>query len=290
MSLQMTHDEVRAALAAEALDALDASEHDAVAAHLEGCADCRAELEAYHEASGALAYAAPRAALDATQSAAVRARLLQRATGDRSARAASRPSAARPAAPPPAEEPRVIPMSRPAPRPSRVGWLAAAAAMVLAVGAGVYAMDLRDELEGLRGQLALAEQKARDALAEVSERDEVIGGMTGRGVRVIDLASTQQREPSGRMFWDPATDRWTFFAYNLPQVREGREYELWLITPQGPVAAGTFRPEQGGRATVHARYDLPPDQLRAVAVTEEPAGGVPQPTGQILILGNAATE
>jgi anti-sigma-K factor RskA len=87
------------------------------------------------------------------------------------------------------------------------------------------------------------------------------------------------------MFWDPATARWTFFAHNLPALRPDRDYQLWLITPAGPVSAGTFRPTPEGHATVQATYPLPRDQLRAVAVTEEPAGGLPKPSGTPLILG-----
>ena len=91
------------------------------------------------------------------------------------------------------------------------------------------------------------------------------------------------------MFWDVATNRWTFFAHNLPAVREGREYQLWLVTTdERKIPAGTFRPDQGGNAVVQATYALPPDALAAVAVTEEPAGGLPQPSGAIIIAGAAA--
>jgi anti-sigma-K factor RskA len=296
MSTEMTHDEVRAALAAEALGSLDAAESEVVSAHLTDCAECRAELEAYREASGALAYAAPAAAMAAERSSAIRGRLLERAAADRASRASSRSELRGPAlspASPPILEPeatRAAPIRRLQPRATSSGWLAAAACLTLAIAAGAYAVMLQGRLSGLQGELATARDKAREAVAEVGRRDEIIASLSGRGVRIIDLASTQQQAPSGRMFWDPATDRWTFYAYNLPQVRAGRAYELWLITPQGPVAAGTFTPEAGGRATVHATYDLPADQLRAVAVTEEPEAGVAQPTGEILILGNAATD
>jgi anti-sigma-K factor RskA len=55
------------------------------------------------------------------------------------------------------------------------------------------------------------------------------------------------------------------------------------------VSAGTFRPGPAGSAQVSARYDLPPDSLRAIAVTEEPAGGVPAPTGEVVVSGAFST-
>ncbi|HEU0055125.1 MAG TPA: anti-sigma factor, partial [Longimicrobium sp.] len=113
----------------------------------------------------------------------------------------------------------------------------------------------------------------------------LLAGLSSPAVRVIDLASTREQAPSGRMFWDPATDRWTFFAHGLPALRAGRDYQLWLITPEGPVGAGTFKPDSSGGARVQATFDLPADRLRAVAVTEEPEGGLPQPSGTPIILG-----
>ena len=46
---------------------------------------------------------------------------------------------------------------------------------------------------------------------------------------------------------------------------------------ENPVAAD-------GRARVDV-LSLAPDALQMIAVTEEPAGGVPQPTGEVLIAG-----
>ena len=275
MSLEMTHDDVRAALAAEALDALDGDERDAVRAHLEGCPECRAELASLREAAAALALSAPYRPMERERSDRVRARLLARAAAD--------------AAPPPSAVPGVIPIER-ARRPAgvQVGWLAAASSLLLLLAAGAYALRLRERVDTLASRAEVLERERGELARRLEERERTIAGLAGPGTRVIDLASTRQQAPSGRMFWDPRTDRWTFFAHNLPAVRPGREYQLWLITPAGPVGAGTFTPAANGEAKVEATYDLPPDQLRAVAVTEEPAGGVPQPTGEVLILGNVA--
>lgn len=82
MSLEMTHYDVCAALAAEALDALDRDEREAVRAHLEGCPECSAELASRGEAATALALAAPYRPMERERSARVRARLLARAGAD----------------------------------------------------------------------------------------------------------------------------------------------------------------------------------------------------------------
>ena len=275
MSLDMTHDEVREALALEALGALDGTEREQVYAHLAGCEECRAELEALRESAALLAHTAPRRTLDAARSGRIRARLV--------ARAADRDVV------PVVAEAGVIPIAR-RPRPAFPARLAAAASLLIAVGLGAYALSLRGRVAGLEHETAALGRERVRLESALAEREQTLVSLSGPGVRVIDLASTQRREPSGRMFWNPAKRRYTFFAYNLPQAHAGREYQLWLITPGGPVAAPTFRVARNGVGKVEGGYDLPNEQIRAIAVTEEPAGGLPKPSGDVLIVGNAATE
>jgi anti-sigma-K factor RskA len=255
----MTHDDVQAALAAEALGALDGDEREQVHAHLAGCPECRAELEELREAAALLAHAAPHRPLERARSDRLRARLLARAAADRQQPA-----------------PQVVSLAsrRRSPLPA---WLAAAASLLLAIGLGVYASTLR-------GRVASLEDRNAALSSTLERRESTLAALAGPEVRVIDLASSEQREPSGRMFWNPHRRRYTFYAYNLPPVREGREYQLWLITPQGPVAAPTF-PTRDGMGSVESGYDVPNEQIRAFAVTDEPVGGLPKPTGEVVIVG-----
>jgi anti-sigma-K factor RskA len=309
------HDEMRAALAAEALGALDGDERARLLAHLAGCEACRAELARMQESAALLAYAAPAAAMDAQRPARLRARLLARAAADRDDSdqtlvghaqpepevedrtvighaqpedAADRTVIA-PAPPvnrPQAEGTRVIPIGAARGRGTALPWLAAAASLVLLLATAAYAMTLRGRLDEMGDRYAAAERDRGRAEQTLAEREATLAAVSAPAVRVIDMASAEQPQPGGRMFWDPRTDRWTFFAHGLPSVGQGREYQLWLITPGArKISAGTFRPGARGEATVQATYALPADSLSAVAVTEEPAGGRPQPSGPVVIAG-----
>jgi anti-sigma-K factor RskA len=75
-------------------------------------------------------------------------------------------------------------------------------------------------------------------------------------------------------------------ASGLEPPPPGKTYELWWITKQkGPVPAGTFTAESGNE--VIAKVDPPPvgEHLMLTAVTLEPAGGVPKPTGAMYLKG-----
>jgi anti-sigma-K factor RskA len=60
-------------------------------------------------------------------------------------------------------------------------------------------------------------------------------------------------------------------------------YQLWVVTAQAPVSAGLLTPDAQKRGDVQhtARHSQPV----AMAVTIEPAGGVPAPTGARYLVG-----
>ena len=128
-----------------------------------------------------------------------------------------------------------------------------------------------------------------DSLAQVvQQREDQLAGMTGPGVRVLELTSSAVQAPSARMFWDRTTNKWTMYAHGLSKLKPGRAYELWLVTADAKIPAGTFKPGTDGSAVFSATYALQPSDLKAIAITEEPEAGVPAPTGAIILLGAAS--
>lgn len=242
MNREMSHEEAFTALDAVALDALDAPERDAVLAHAEHCPICRVELGQLRETAAHLAFTSPLAADTATHSRSrIHSRLMARTSAD-----VPQPTVARPAA-----------------APRRFGWLAAAAGILFVASASMLALSYRQ----------------RDSLrAELMSRDSVIAGLTGKDVAMMTLTSAGPNAPFAHMFWDHAQNTWTLVAHNMPDLEPGRTYQLWLVTPTAKISAGTFE-SKNGEAMVRATYPLTPDQLMALAVTEEPMGGMPQPTG-----------
>ena len=68
----------------------------------------------------------------------------------------------------------------------------------------------------------------------------------------------------------------------LPEPAEGRAYQLWLMGPNHPpIPAGTMEAGQVGPSP-SAQLDGIRDSAQ-IGITEEPAGGSPAPTGQVLL-------
>jgi hypothetical protein len=213
--------------------------------------------------------------------AATRARLLARAAADAEARGL------KPAAPPVAARPTdLVPIESRRGGPSRgvLGGLAIA----LAASIVLLFKTVSDRNE-LRQTFAAADREKTaqiDSLRRAfAVRDSLVGSLTGPSVRVIGLTSGAARNPRALMFWDKARDRWTFVAHDLPSLPANRTYQLWLVTATQRISAGTFTVGANGNAFVEANYPLDANALKAVAVTEEPAGGVPQPTGTPVVVG-----
>jgi hypothetical protein len=259
------HDEVRELLEAAALDALEPAEQLAVLEHVRSCAECQAELASLRETVGALAHASQGPVLSKDRSDAVRARLLERA--------------GRKVEPLPSRQGPLLPWA-----------LAAGIGFLLAVGGLVASLRQR---AALREALKVQTQRAAESVAQtdslrrlLDERSRLIAALTGPDVAVVEMTAAGTRAASARMFWDRATHNWSFVAHNMPRLAAGRTYQLWLVTRGAQkISAGTFEPTATGDALVRANYELPRNALAAVAVTEEPAGGVPQPTGAIVISG-----
>lgn len=286
---ELSHDEAFAALDAAALDALDSTERDAVLAHADGCESCRQELAALRATAAQLAFASPLASDPVPGSRErIRTRLTARAAADATVRglAERKPNLS-------TREYKAIRARINVLAWRRAEWLALAASVLLIIGIGVMASVLRDRenlKDALVGATASTQRSARvtDSLRTlVMSQDSLINGITGRDVAMVQLTSTATRQPKAMMFWDHSRNGWTLIAHNLPMPRAGRTYQLWLVTPTGKISAGTFMPDTSGAAMVRATYALGRDSLSAIAVTDEPTGGMPQPTGQMVILGTA---
>jgi anti-sigma-K factor RskA len=248
----MTSHEWQEQAAPYALGILSAEERRAFEAHLAECAACRADVQAFTEVAGALAHAAP----SAEPPLGLRDRVL-------------------------AEARRVRPIHMGVARRARLPWLAAAAALLLAVAGAVEAWRLTGRVHRLEHRITVLD-------STMAADDSALAVLTGPDVNVVSLAGSD-RQPSARVVWNRARNRFVVLAFDLPAAPPGRTYQLWAIAKgRSPMSMGTFNTDAFGRA----RVLLPVDQQIAAlgfvdncGLTQEPSGGSPQPTETPRLLG-----
>lgn len=290
MNNPATHAEAQELLAAVALDATTSAEREAVLAHVVVCDECTTQLGALRDAAESMAQLSSPAPMDPARQARVRRHLMARAAER------ARPEGTAAASDAPSLKVTMQPIRRAAfSRFTTSRLIAAAAIVVIGVALGLYGLTASERADAARrdNQRLVAAQRglereiaARDSA--IADRQALLEAMTGPGVQVIEAGTTNARQPVGKMFWDQPTDQWTFVAHNLPRSAPNRTYQLWLITrAQRKISAGVFATNASGDALVIAHYALAKDALAAIAVTDEPAGGSPQPTSTPVLLGAA---
>lgn len=267
-----SHDAYLDLLPAYAAGALDAEERTALEAHLAaGCAACDRELAAW----GRLVERLVDPVTPVAPSAATRARVL----------AAIRNEAGLPR--------RRQRRWRDSAAPF---WLAAAASLAAVLFAGWAALgvgELRRELartaaagERTAARLALARsdlERAHTEIAWVSAALPIVASPAARAIVLAGLPAAPGA--GGTAVVDPHTLTAVFYAHALPHPGAGKTYELWYLTAGGAVAAGVFDVDARGDGALRVE-DLPdPAAVEAWAVTVEPAGGVLQPTGAMVLKG-----
>jgi anti-sigma-K factor RskA len=262
-------DPFRELIEAYALGSLDAEERAAVGAHLAtGCAECTKALEEARLLVSRLAYLAPEAA----PSDMLRGRLLQTVRAEAVA-AKSLTSVTSKSA---------IPLWM---------WGAVAAALFFALYNAYEGHSLRETIhktqEALTAQIALQQDSAR-RLAW-AQREALI--LTDPRSMKIAMSAGTKGVPGLQATWHHSMGI-VVSGKKLPMPSGNRTLQLWLI-PKAPGAkpmpSVTLRPDTDGT------FDLlvvnPPDSpsgTKALAITEEPAGGSPQPTATPIWVGAVA--
>lgn len=253
-------------LPAYALGALDGDDLRELEAHLAGgCEECRRQLALWQGELEALAAGVePVAPSDVT-----RAKVLRLAGG----------AETEPAAPP-----RRTPW-----------WMTAAAAVLLALALwgllGQARMErevrgLEAERDRLSRQVSGLEQQVGLARDEARRAQQALQVLAAPGVQSVVLAGLGPSPGAkGRTYVNPSTRDALFYAFDLPSLPADKTYELWFIAAGKPVAAGTFEVDPRGTGTVRVERVTDARQIQAWAVTIEPRGGVPQPTGAMVLKG-----
>ncbi|WP_144882415.1 anti-sigma factor [Microbacterium paraoxydans] len=129
---------------------------------------------------------------------------------------------------------------------------ALAACLALLVGVGIGAVALNDQLNRPASVVALQEiESAGDAQKATVELDD---GATATA------------------HWSGSVGKAVLVTDGLPEVADGKTYELWFVRGEDPIAAGVFDVD-GGEATALLEGEMQAGD--AIAVTVEQEGGSP---------------
>jgi hypothetical protein len=186
-------------------------------------------------------------------------------------------------------------------------WYAAVAVLALATGLSiVFAMSFYRQAGTAAAQASQAQQHAeaiataadkrieaarQDAATSIAQARETASKaqVTSDVLAAPDLVRFNltggegAARVSAQLLWSRSRGM-VFSGSRLPAPPAGSTYQIWLLTSDTAVSAGTFAPDTAGRAT--AATDTPPNVPRpitGVRVTLEPTPGAPVPSGAIVL-------
>ncbi len=143
-------------------------------------------------------------------------------------------------------------------------------------------------IERLTEQLELYKTALERQRRELTANVQLISLLSVPDVKLVNLTATEQGGGASARALVSGRSA-VFLASRLPDLQPGRSYQLWLMRRSSPaiVSGGVFRPNPSGGATFEIKDAAALSGLTAMAVTEEPAGGSPLPTGHKILVGLA---
>lgn len=125
--------------------------------------------------------------------------------------------------------------------------------------------------------------------AAIESQAGVLRIVTSPRTLVASLGAQPGVKGSGRMVVDATSGEAALLVAGLDPAPAGKTYELWAVRgTQPPQPAGLFSMRPGGWAAVRMPGLTAVGEITAFAVSLEPAGGSPQPTGPIVLTGALA--
>lgn len=125
--------------------------------------------------------------------------------------------------------------------------------------------------------------------SEVERKEELLTILEARDVDLVVMNGMEDMSPNGygKVVWDKKGGRALLQVANIPSVPSDKDYQLWFIVNGQPISAGVFAVDDPGRDNFFKIERLQSSaDASAFAITMEPKGGMPQPTGDMYLMGN----
>ena len=159
-------------------------------------------------------------------------------------------------------------------------WAAALAAGIAAVAVGLSVSA------GYEKRIKALESEASALRAEVDRQQQLLAMLRDPATEIVALSGLGPAPTArARMVWN-APSGGLLVAAGLPPAPEGKTYQLWAIAgARPPVPAGVFGVDAKGGGSLRVPPLSGVGQVDVFAVTLEPAGGLPAPSGQMYLAG-----
>lgn len=164
--------------------------------------------------------------------------------------------------------------------------------------------ELRSEMQQRTNEAAEAKEQLAQREAELEEtrvqltqqsgartagtpQDEFAALLRIPNAKAVSLTGSDlAKRATGVLLYDSRTQKVWLYSVNLPECPAGTSYQLWAIRDK-PISIGTFQMDSGETAHLLVKKVLGFTDAKTFAVSLEPSGGRPQPTGPMYLLSRS---
>ncbi len=160
----------------------------------------------------------------------------------------------------------------------RLSWMPAWAWAGIAASLSVVALVSMQQARHFQQQTLELEARLKDLTSETETYRKAFAIASSSASKAITLTTTQPAAPQIRAYWNETLGL-LLTAQKMPLPPPNRTYQLWVVPKQGrPISAGIFQPDSNGGVLLLSGPATSIADAAALAITNEPAGGQPQPT------------
>lgn len=168
--------------------------------------------------------------------------------------------------------------------------------LIISAGLGYYSVLLRDEviqrgeqIVAMQNDLSQQQQHFTALQDELARKEELLKVIQSPKIDVVIMNGLEVNPAGyGKIIWDPDKKSAILQISNLPPVPQDKDYQLWVIKDKVPISAGVFTvndPIKESLFKIEQLVETDKKSINAFAITLEPKGGVPQPTGAMYLMG-----
>ncbi len=173
--------------------------------------------------------------------------------------------------------------------------LAIGASLAMVVVFSLFVVNLMNTINRQNERLIVAEQEKHqlntrlvELRDELTRKDEQLKVLAAKDLQMSMMKGMEVNPVGyGKIIWDPEHGTAILQVSNLPAVPSNKDYQLWVIKDKKPISAGVFSVHDTNAAffRIENLAVTNPKEIGAFAVTLEPKGGMPQPTGDMYMKG-----
>jgi anti-sigma-K factor RskA len=158
-------------------------------------------------------------------------------------------------------------------------WAAAAAMVVLTLFSIYQTRKMQQQLAELEARNATQQQLRAQLEADREAYQHALAIVSAADMRPVNLKAAGKPElPEIHAYWSAQLGL-VMMAAKVPAPAANRALQLWVVPKNGkPISAGVFMPDASGGVMMITSPQAEIASAAALAITDEPSGGSPQPT------------